>query len=362
MMAKSSEYIQQKAEQDPVAELLQQMHTALLRLNSDRRILWMNPAAEALFGVSLKRFRGYGLETMMRSAEHIHNILNRSDETESSVTEHELILEIVHQGRKVLNCSVSPLGVTQTTGYLLEFTDMEGFITHQRQEAAANQRKVLDQFMRSIGHEVKNPLGGMKGAAQLLKRQVDERLHDYVNVIVNEVDRLNKLVERFRGGKSGRQLELVNIHHLAEHVLTLVQAEFGEQLKLRRDYDPSLPMLKADRGQMVQALLNLVRNAVEAGALNITIKSRVAYGVRMSGNTRSTALRLDIMDDGSGIPENIREQIFMPMITGRAEGTGIGLALTQEIILHHRGEIRVKSKPGHTCFSIFLPLEDNSEH
>lgn len=215
----------------------------------------------------------------------------------------------------------------------------------------------LSATLRGFAHEVKNPLAGLRGAAQLLQRRVgSEDLQALAGLIIDEADRLGTLANRLLHHDGAPQLGPVNIHHLLERLTDLLQAE-PTPPQLRHDYDPSMPDLFADADRLQQVLLNLARNALEAGAKTLTLRTRVEHGLRLGERVLRMVLRVDVIDDGPGVPASLRDTLFEPLVSGRANGTGLGLALSREIAHEHGGELRYASRPGETVFSLYLPLE-----
>jgi two-component system nitrogen regulation sensor histidine kinase GlnL len=215
----------------------------------------------------------------------------------------------------------------------------------------------LSATLRGFAHEVKNPLAGLRGAAQLLQRRVDGAdLKSLAGLIIDEADRLGGLANRLLYNDGVPKLGPVNIHHLLERLTDLLQAEPSAP-RLRHDYDPSMPDLHADADRLQQVLLNLARNAREAGASTLTLRTRVEHGLRLGERVLRMALRLDLIDNGAGVPAELRDTLFQPLVSGRADGSGLGLALSREIAHEHGGELRYVSRPGETVFSLYLPLE-----
>jgi two-component system nitrogen regulation sensor histidine kinase GlnL len=216
----------------------------------------------------------------------------------------------------------------------------------------------LSESLRGLAHEVKNPLAGLRGAAQLLKRRVAEPdLQRLADLIIGEADRLAALTDRLLhpGGKP--HLSAVNLHEVSERARALIAAEAAPTLKLARDYDPSLPSFRGDADRLLQLLLNLMRNAIQAAAKSILVRTRAEHAAVIDGQPVRLALRLDVIDDGTGVPDTLRDTLFLPLVSGSAEGTGLGLALAQEIAHEHGGRITHRSRPGDTTFSLLLPLE-----
>lgn len=211
--------------------------------------------------------------------------------------------------------------------------------------------------LKGLAHELRNPLAGLKGAAQLLARRLDDAgSRELTALIESEVERLAELVDRLLSPKPLRAHEPLNIHAVLERVLRLAENDAGWAVKLVRDYDPSLPELDGDADRLTQAVWNLVRNAIEAGAANVILRTRVERGVRIADSGPARVLRLEIIDDGRGVPDALTEQVFLPLVSGRADGTGLGLALAQQVAREHRGSIGFRSRPGHTVFTLLLPF------
>jgi two-component system, NtrC family, nitrogen regulation sensor histidine kinase GlnL len=226
---------------------------------------------------------------------------------------------------------------------------------HALAEPLANSSP-LSATLRGFAHEVKNPLAGLRGAAQLLHRRVDnEDLRSLAGLIIDEADRLGVLANRLLHHDGAPQIGPVNIHQLLERLTDLLQAEPSPP-QLRHDYDPSVPDLLGDADRLQQVLLNLARNALEAGAHTLTLRTRVEHGVRVGERMLRMALRVDVIDDGPGVPAALRDTLFQPLVSGRADGTGLGLALSREIAHEHGGELRYTSRPGETAFSLYLPM------
>ncbi len=218
-------------------------------------------------------------------------------------------------------------------------------------------------MVRGLAHEIKNPLGGLRGAAQLLQAELgSEELREYTQIIIQEADRLQELVNRMLGPNRRPSYAPINIHHVLERVRTLVLAETGERITIRRDYDPSIPELSGDSDQLIQAVLNIVRNAVRAlgDTGTVTLRTRIQRQLTIGHGRHRLAAQIDIIDNGPGIPPEIAETLFLPMVTAGTGGMGLGLSIAQSLINQHQGLIECNSRDGETTFTIFLPLEDDS--
>ena len=217
----------------------------------------------------------------------------------------------------------------------------------------------LSAALKGLAHELRNPLAGLKGAAQLLgRRAADPDSRELVALIESEVQRLTHLVDQLMSPAPPQPHQPLNIHGVLEQVVRLAEQEAGWAVRLVRDYDPSLPPLRGDPDRLVQAVWNLVRNAIQAGAANVALRTRAEFGVRIGEEVHPLALRMEIVDDGRGVPEALAEQIFLPLVSGRADGSGLGLAVAQQVAREHRGSLAYRSRPGHTVFTLLLPLGD----
>ena len=216
----------------------------------------------------------------------------------------------------------------------------------------------VSESLRGLAHEMKNPLAGLRGAAQLLKRGSDDPDQQLLAaLVISEADRLAALADRLLHPRGKTTMRALNPHEVTERARALIVAEAGADLALERDYDPSLPEIHGDADSLLQVLLNLMRNAMQAGAKTITVRTRAEHGAVVGGQMLKRALRIDVIDDGGGVPDEIRESLFMPLVSGSADGAGLGLALAQEIARAHGGQLTFRSQPGHTIFSLTLPAD-----
>jgi two-component system nitrogen regulation sensor histidine kinase GlnL len=246
------------------------------------------------------------------------------------------------------------LGVLEGGGWLLEAHPVDEF---PGEDPVAALPSALSAALKGLAHELRNPLAGLKGAAQLLSRRVEDAAsRELTGLIESEVERLAQLLDRLLSPAPPQPHAPLNIHAVLERVLRLAESDAGWAVKLTRDYDPSLPDLTGDADRLVQATWNLVRNAIEAGAANVTLRTRAEHALRIADEVHALALRLEIVDDGRGVPEALAEQVFLPLVSGRAEGSGLGLALAQQVAREHRGSLAFRSRPGHTVFTLLLPM------
>lgn len=250
------------------------------------------------------------------------------------------------------------LSLREDGGWLVEAHPVDEF---PGEDPALALPGALSAALKGLAHELRNPLAGLKGAAQLLMRRAvaragndDER--ELIELIEAEVERLTALLDRLLSPVPARAHEALNIHAVLERVLRLAESDAGWAVRLLRDYDPSLPELVGDGDRLTQSVWNLARNAIEAGAANVTLRTRAEHGLRIGDALHPLVLRLEIVDDGRGVPDELVDQLFLPLVSGRAEGSGLGLALAQQVAREHRGSLAYRSRPGHTVFTMLLPM------
>ena len=261
-------------------------------------------------------------------------------------------LALAAPGSAELQFADAWLGAADAHGRWLELHPVDEFA----EDAQARWPQAITASLKGLAHELRNPLAGIKGAAQLLARRSEGDARELTGLIEAAVERLTSLVERLLSPAPPRAFEPVNIHAVLERVLRLAESEAGWVTRLQRDYDPSLPDLEGDADRLLQAVWNLVRNAIEAGAGTVQLRTRFEHGARIFDAPQIPAARLEIIDDGCGIPPELADQILLPLVSGRADGTGLGLALAQQVAREHRGALTWRSRPGHTVFTLLLPL------
>lgn len=337
------------------------LSSAVILLDGDLRIRHCNPAAENLFAVSQRVCIGKPLTQLLGAPPTLISALENALANNWSYTGHDIVFAREHGGAGAeplhLDCTVSPIETPQAR-LLLEFRPIDQQLKAVREEREAVQQRANRELIRNLAHEIKNPLGGIRGSAQLLDRELDNpALKEYTQVIIHEADRLQDLMHRLLSSHRAMQPTQISIHEILERVRKLIHAEFPG-VHIRRDYDTSLPDLTGDREQLIQAILNIMRNAAQAmkGEGEIIARTRALRQVTLAKKRHRLALELQIIDDGPGIPEEIRDRIFYPLVSGREGGTGLGLALAQSFIQQHHGSIEVESVPGRTCFTLRLPL------
>lgn len=346
-----------------LSRLLEHQTVAVLWLNVALQVVYLNPSAESLLGVSLRQARGAALRSLLPGEMVLPGLLQQSLASGHPCTLRELALRA--GGREVMvDCAINPLVDPKLgQGILVEMMDVERHLRIAREEQLLAQQQATRRLLRGLAHEIKNPLGGLRGAAQLLHAELqDPALREYTTVIMREADRLRALVDRMIGPHVRPKKRMLNLHEPLEHVRRLVNMELQDgRVRLVTDYDPSIPELYADPDLLIQAVLNIVRNAMQVLAgqadARVILRTRVLRQFTL-GNTRHRLVaRIDIEDNGPGIPPALQDTLFLPMVSGRPGGTGLGLAISQALIAQHGGLIEFTSSPGRTVFSMLLPID-----
>ncbi|GAB4350630.1 MAG: two-component system sensor histidine kinase NtrB [Gammaproteobacteria bacterium] len=345
---------------------VENLATAVVVLDESLRINYLNPAAEMLIGASWRKVSGRPLAELLPESHQLLNTLLECVESGQTVTERELVLPLLDGRRVTVDCTATVLADSfQGRGLLVEMQQLDRHLRIAREEHLLSQQQATSALLRGLAHEIRNPLGGLRGAAQLLERELDnETLKEYTQVIISEADRLEDLLNRMLGPRGNRERTSINIHEVMERVRMLIRAEVPDSIQIVTNYDPSIPDLQADRDQLIQALLNIARNAAQALGEEgrITLQTRIERQFTIGNIRHRLVARIDIIDDGPGIPPTMLEQIFYPMVTGRDEGSGLGLSIAQSLINQHGGLVECTSQPGHTEFTVRLPLESSNGH
>jgi two-component system nitrogen regulation sensor histidine kinase GlnL len=340
---------------------LELLATAVLLLRADRRVAYANPAAENLFELSRVKLVGHTTQDLFGDECGLAKAIEKAVASGASYTEQELELGLAGKPKLHLTCTVSAVEGTEQT-LALEFRHIDQQLKIAREERLLEQQLANRELIRSLAHEIKNPLGGIRGAAQLLERELDRaQLIEYTQVIIGEADRLQSLVNRLLTPHRLPTYRRTNIHEVLVRVKGVVQAEFPH-IPIQSDFDASLPEFDADPEQLTQALLNIVQNAAQAlsGSTRgpeIVLHTRVARGVTLVKKRHRLALMVAVEDNGPGVAPDIRDRIFYPLVSGREGGNGLGLTIAQTLVAQHGGNIECESIPGRTIFTILLPLE-----
>jgi len=345
--------------------ILENLNTAVLVVDADLMLSAMNPAGEMLLETGSRQATGQALAHLLPHNQALLEAMHQTLVSGHPFTEHGLRLGVPVNRWITVDCTVTP--VTRADGaseLILEINPIDRLLRLAREESRHDQHAASRAVIRGLAHEIKNPLGGLRGAAQLLERELpSESLKEYTRIIIHEADRLRNLVDRMVGPNTPLRKKPMNIHQVMDHVRSLVLAEVPAGIHLERDYDPSIPEFPADAEQLTQAVLNITRNAVQALNEEGTIKfrTRIERQFTIGQKRHRHVVRVEIEDSGPGIPEELREHIFYPMVTSKPNGTGLGLSIAQDIVAQHGGSIECSSRPGITIFRIYLPLENGHD-
>jgi two-component system, NtrC family, nitrogen regulation sensor histidine kinase GlnL len=354
----------------PAATVLDSLNVAVLSFDAGLRLEFLNAAAEDLLGISARRATGRHVDELLMPAAGIGTLLRECIDSGAPLTAREVPIPVMATPGaepRTVDITITPVRDAESQhgpSAVVEMLQVDRLIRLAREERLLERHQSNQQLLRGLAHEIKNPLGGLRGAAQLLARELPSReLREFTRIIIHEADRLRDLVERMTGPPRLPHREPVNIHQVLEHVRRLVRAENPSGAVIERDYDPSLPEVPGERDPLIQAVLNIVRNATQAAGDHgrIRLRTRIERQFTIGPHRHRQVMRIDIADNGPGIPEDLREHIFTPMVTGHPEGTGLGLAIAQDIIGRHGGLIECTSRPGDTCFTLYLPLESDHE-
>jgi two-component system nitrogen regulation sensor histidine kinase GlnL len=350
---------------DTAAQLLDNLSTAVLLFDENLKLTCINSACEDLLSLSFRRISGQSPYEFLPGATGFADTIKRSLNTGQPYTERSLTLDLSYTNSIIVDCKVTPI-VNDGNGaeVIVELVDSYSAQRAFREENLVVLHDAARDSVRGMAHEIKNPLGGIRGAAQLLERELDNKdLIEYTQIIIQESDRLRNFIDRMLASDKKLSLEKANIHEIIEYVSELMQAEFDEFFHFERDYDPSIPDVEVDRKQIVQALINVMRNAIQAigEGGHIKIRTRSVRQFTIHQHLHKLVVQIDIIDDGPGIPTEIESGIFYPMISGRADGTGLGLSIAQSLIHLHNGIIEYERRGERTIFSIYLPMEQPND-
>ena len=350
-------------------ELLDTLSTGIVVLDGQLCPIYANVSAQDFMAVSLKQARGRPFADLFYDARHLVSVLRRSLDRIETCTQHEISLKAIGSPAQrephIIDLIVTPLeGQVTGTHLLVELADAT-----QRQRISRDSDILTGMdgsrlMIRQLAHEVKNPLGGLRGAAQLLDKELaNPELREYTAIIITEADRLTALVDSMAGSNGPPSKALLNVHEMCEHVVRLIRAEAPADVQVDRDYDPSLPDGWFDRNQIIQALLNVARNALQAigPTGRIILRTRARTGVSIGRGRHRLVAEVEVEDNGPGVPPELAKTLFLPLVTGRENGTGLGLAVAQDLVTRHGGIIEFTSQPGQTIFSLLLPLEGSPE-
>ncbi len=353
------------------AAVLDSLTTATVLLDEHLALVHMNASAESLFGASLQHHAGDPVHVLLPGADALQTQLRRVLSSGDPCTLREFGLPLPGARRVIADIAVTPVGEAGRGAILLEIAVLDRHLRISREEALIAQQEVSRTVLRGLAHEIKNPLAGLRGAAQLLERELPgPELREYTRIVIDEADRLRNLVDALLGPDRAPRSRELNVHRVLEHVRRLVEAEVHPGVHIRTDYDPSLPTLQGDPEQLIQATLNIVRNAVEAvqpqgerGEPGIVrLRTRASRQLTLGYRRHRLVARIDVIDNGPGIPPDQRETVFYPLVTGRPGGTGLGLSIAQDLVNRHGGLIECDSRPGETRFTLYLPVAVEASH
>lgn len=355
-MAASSAHLPVRFD-DAGYRLLDALNAGVVVLDEQYNVTYINQAGEVLAGTTRHRAIGTNLGALFDHVESLNALVDRAFEMRGSVVIRELELVLLSNPEHRRQVDVTAMPVDDHS-VVLELRDVAHRLRIDRDNELKSQNSVSRTITKQLAHEIKNPLGGLRGAAQLLARRLPTPdLQEYTDVIIHEADRLVHLVDAMLGPNRPTHRKKTNLHRVLDHVFTLISSEAGDGVVVERDYDPSLPQVLIDTDQITQAVLNLARNALQATGEEgrIVLRSRVEPGFTIGETRHALVARVDLQDSGAGVPEALREQIFYPLVTGRTEGVGLGLSIALD--LAHRHDGLIKLQPGTpTVFSLYLPL------
>lgn len=341
--------------------LLDNLYTAVLVFNDRLQLTDINNAGETLFLISRARMFGYRAAEILATSHHLLENIERTRSSGRPRMEWGIELDLPEAKRVCVDCIVTPVMEGETCReVIVELINANSRVHALRENSISFLHDAARKSLSGIAHEIKNPLGGLRGAAQLLERELNgSDLAEYTRIIIDEADRLRNLIDRMLTPVTRNGASSVNIHKVLEHTLGIVEAESEFNISIARDYDPSLPSLQADGEQLIQAFLNVSRNAVQAidGNGEILVRTRIRRRCTIHRRHYKLAVAIDVVDDGPGVPAEIEEHLFYPMVTGRAGGSGLGLSISQSLIQSNNGLIQYHRVDDRTCFRILLPVE-----
>ena len=341
------------------ADILGSITTAIIGINAEGIVNFLNPGAEDLLALSARHGLGRPLQALLPQLRNLHELVQRAA-TEGQSFGQLLSVAVPRQGPAANDVAVRVSPSRNGDGNLIvELFDATQWRQIDRERALISQHDASRRMIRQLAHEIRNPLGGLRGAAQLLERELPTpELREYTRIIIGEADRLTALTDSLLGPIRQPQWQPVNLHEILERVIALIASEQHDAVRLVRDYDPSLPPLSADPDQLIQSFLNVARNAMQAVGPDghIVFRTRVLSNFAIGQIRHKLVASIEIEDDGPGIPAEIADSIFYPLVTGRADGTGLGLPISQDLVSRHGGLIEFQSRPGKTVFMVRLPI------
>jgi two-component system, NtrC family, nitrogen regulation sensor histidine kinase GlnL len=357
--------LQLQALQIEGTELLDALVTSVFLLDRDLQVTYLNAAAQTLLGLGPNQALGRRITELTRGAETLLPLFERARLGGDDVVQRELAWPAPGGVDRILDCAVTEVSIGEEGGrLLLEIEDITQHRRLTRENALLAQLGGSRLMVRQLAHEIKNPLGGLRGAAQLLERELlDPALREYTRIIISEADRLTNLLDSMLGPGRPPAKQLINVHELLERVYHLLRGEAPDGVTVDRDYDPSLPPLTVDPNHIIQAMLNLGRNAIQAlsggnvQSPRLILRTRAVSNASVGAHRHRLVASIQFEDNGPGVLAEIRDTIFYPLVSGRADGTGLGLGIAQDLVSRHGGLIEFDSAPGRTIFVISLPMD-----
>ncbi len=354
-------------------QILEQLTLAVVLVDRDIRVIFANQQAATIFGQTRKKLISQQLLRLPIKHSFPEGLFEQLWSSQQSFSDHEVEWFFIDGRHVISEVNADLVMVDGAPACLLQIRDNDNLRRINSENAHKHHISASRHLIRGLAHEIKNPLGGIRGAAQLLSRSLDsDELREYTQMIIDQSDRLKELVDRLLGPNTPPKRSATNIHSILERVCNLVQIELTHHINIKKDYDPSLPEILVDSNQIEQALLNIVQNALYAASQDshrnahelgaVTIKTRFEASKILHGNTFKKVIKISIIDNGPGISEQIKSTLFYPMITDKPDGNGLGLSISQRLIDQHKGVIEVDSWPGHTEFSIYLPIQEAEQN
>ena len=350
--------------EERAAQIIDHLATSVLLFDENLHLVSINSAGESLLSMSSKRILGMTPEKIWPNTMFFSDMIRKSFQFVRTRIERGVEMSLINRDSVKVDCIFTPIVINdETKEIIVELVGVDTFVREMQEFNHQTVQKVANESVQGMAHEIKNPLGGIRGAAQLMEKELDdESLLEYTKIIINESDRLRNFLDRMMAANTYPVRSDTNIHEIIEYVISIIRVESSRNLHIEKDYDPSIPTINADREQLIQAVLNLLRNAVQATTNDerILLKTRIKRQITIQNKLNKLAIQLDIIDNGPGIPTEIESGAFYPMVTGHAEGTGLGLSIAQQLIQSHGGIINYERKENNTYFSILFPIERNN--
>ena len=350
--------------EERAAQIIDHLATSVLLFDENLHLVSINSAGESLLSMSSKRIIGMTPEKIWPNTMFFSDMIRKSFQFVRTRIERGVEMSLINRDLVKVDCIFTPIVINdETKEIIVELVGVDTFVREMQEFNHQTVQKVANESVQGMAHEIKNPLGGIRGAAQLMEKELDdESLLEYTKIIINESDRLRNFLDRMMAANTHPVRSDTNIHEIIEYVISIIRVESSRNLHIEKDYDPSIPTINADREQLIQAVLNLLRNAVQATTNDerILLKTRIKRQITIQNKLNKLAIQLDIIDNGPGIPAEIESGAFYPMVTGHAEGTGLGLSIAQQLIQSHGGTINYERKENNTYFSILFPIERNN--